>query len=127
MSGMPYPDFLNAVIDDAETDVRAHLDRPNQNFRREGALDGLAACRDQSPADLANLLSKAKRRTEVSQKRREVDYWFWRERELQIGWVLGVMSAGLDIAGHRPPAGYTGRQYLKAADIFGMDQALASP
>lgn len=90
---MPYPDTLNAIIDERESDARGHFVRPNQRIRLEGALDGLSACRGLGPENIAALLDEALRRREQASRGREGAYWFWRERELQIEHVLGVLSA----------------------------------
>jgi hypothetical protein len=101
MTGMPYPDFLNAIIDDGENEVRERFAaKPHQYLRKDGALEGFRICRGKAPEELAAALDEARARRETAQRTRAPDYWFWRERENQIEWVMGVMSAAFYSNGH---------------------------
>jgi hypothetical protein len=118
MSGMPYPDFLNAIIDDGENEVRERFLRPNQKIRLEGALEGFDVCRGKGPEDIAALLDEARERRQRASRDRARDYWFWREREAQIEHVLGVISALLYSNGLPTFGDVFTRHLRKAADIL---------
>jgi len=116
---MFYSDFLNAVLDDGEDEVRRTYLRPDQALKRAGALAGFGACRGQCPDATVELLKAAQAETERARRSEAADYWYWRSRELQIGWTLNVLGA----AGFVPvtaPCDVTSRGASKAASILGM-------
>jgi hypothetical protein len=121
---MDYNDFLNAVIDDGQSEVRIRFLQPNQSLRLSGALEGFEACRGLKRSEITQTLDDARLRTRIAMDARASDYWFWRERELQIGWVLSVI--GSVNFGETSPADVstTLRPYLKALDVFGIQNPI---
>ena len=118
--GMPYADFLNAIIDDGEAEVRATYLRPDQALKRDGCLRGFGECRGKTPDELATLLVSASGRCAEALRRRADDYWYWRCRAAQIEWVLNVLSAAEYAHGRRPHIPPTCRGLQKAAGILGI-------
>jgi hypothetical protein len=120
-SGMPYVDFLNAIIDDGQDEVRTEYLRPDQSMKREGALDGFEACRAQQTDQLLTIHRYATERTQWARVERRADYWYWRLYEAQVEWVLNVISAALYANGGTPLIQPTARGLNKAIQILGTE------
>lgn len=112
-------DFLNWIIDDGTDEVRRTYTKPEDSLRLQGALEGFEACRGCSDEELLRLLKEARAKTKESYEaqQREI-YWKYRMYELQIEWVLNVLSAALYLLGERPLLAPTARGALKAAQIL---------
>lgn len=121
-------DLLNAICDDAITEIPLAYPRPDQNNKREGAIAAFEDCRGKSDEEIQALLVQAQvhihartqskplhdRQTDI------INYWYWRMYELQVEWVLNVLSAARAANGLVPLTAYTARGVLKAADILGV-------
>jgi hypothetical protein len=92
--------------------------------KREGAIAGFESCRGKLPEDLVRLYESAHRDSHstasVAVHRNETLRNHWRQRyyELQIEWVLNVLSVGLSrpLLAHLP----TYRGAMKYAEIVGV-------
>jgi hypothetical protein len=125
--GMPYRDFLNAVIDDGIEEVREAYAKPGDAGKRDGAIRGFEECRGREPSELLLLQAEADRAVHDKRVAQAADYWYWRYRALQVGWVLNVLSAAEHAAGREPHVPPTARGMLKAADILGVAEAGPAP
>ena len=121
--GMPSVDFIHAVIDDGQDEVRREYLRPDQAMKRDGALSGFEACRWKRPDQLPAFLEEAKKKTHLARMEQRADYWYWRYYELQVEWVLNVFSAALYTQGYRPLITPTYRGLNKAIEILGRSDA----
>lgn len=113
-------ELLDAIIDDGTTEVPMAYPRPDQRDKREGAIAGFAACRGLDDEDLKRLLAASREATGKAMASNDVRYWWHRMYELQVEWVLNVLSAAMAANGSTPPTGYTARGMLKAADVLGV-------
>jgi len=120
MGGMPYQDFLNAIIDDGIESCREAYAGPADAERREGAIRGFEDCRGKTPAELLALKAEADRAIHDKMLEQAADYWFWRYRSLQVDWTLNVLSAAAHAHGRPAYVAPTARGMLKAADILGV-------
>lgn len=124
--GMPYPDFLNAAIDDALESVREHESRPSRRHFREGAEAGLEACRDLAPAALRRLAeaSEAESRRALTAGRHDeaaiAAHWYSRSRAAQIAWICNIVHAAEDLSGRPTRYPTTVRGVIAAASILGL-------
>jgi len=121
--GMPYVAFLDAVIDDGLDEVRRTYLRPDQALKREGAIDGLNACRGLTAEALLVLRDAAAADVDRHRRERDPRYWYWRLREAQIEWVLNVVNAASYANGlpmNFPP---TAQGMRKAIDVLGLSAA----
>lgn len=116
---MNHNDFLNAIIDDGLEEVRQTYLRVDQHTKRDGAVAGFESCRGLSDEALLQLRERARGEAETARKSKVHSYWFFRMKELQIEWVLNVLSAALYSQGEPVLIPPTGRGLRKAADILG--------
>ena len=120
--GMTRLDFLNATIDDGITEIQQCYLRPDQSSKRSGGIAGLEACRGKYDAELLQLLNHRRNETQKLLLNREnpSDYWYARMYELQVEWVLNVLSAALYSNGIEPVITPTLRGWNKACDILSI-------
>jgi hypothetical protein len=124
---MNYNDALNSIIDDGIEAARNDYSRPDQSQKREGSILGFEECRGLNPSQLAALLAESHAMTMTKHRNQASDYWYWRCRDIEIGWVCNVISAILVINEMRPIINPTARGMLKAADITGVRHEGGSP
>lgn len=117
---MDRQNLLNAIIDDGVTEIPLAYPRPDQKDKREGGIAGFEACRGLDDDGIVSLLAQARDRTAKAMTTTDPGYWHHRMYELQIEWVLNVLSAAATANGMKAPAGYTARGMLKAADVLGI-------
>lgn len=122
--GMPFNDFLNAVLDDGIEEVKVAYAGPGREERRLGAIAGFELFRGQPREALKGIYEEARKDAEVALANRQADYWFWRLRHAQAEWVLNVVNAA-DHA-HRNPVDFppTARGLAKAVDVLGVAPAI---
>ena len=99
---MNYNDALNSIIDDGIEAARNDYSRPDQSQKREGSILGFEECRGLNPSQLAALLAESHAMTMTKHRNQASDYWYWRCRDIEIGWVCNVISAILVINEMRP-------------------------
>jgi hypothetical protein len=116
--GMPYADFLNAVIDDGLDEVRRTYLRPDQAAKRDGAIRGFEECRGLDADALLDLMDRARVETAAKRRAQAPDYWFWRMRESQVEWVLNVVNAANYEHGRPVNFPPTARGMSKAIDVL---------
>jgi hypothetical protein len=116
-------DLLNSVIDDGIEEVRHLYTRPDQKDKHDGAMEGFEACRGLSDSKLLALFKQAQANTLAARAAQAKDYWRVRYKELQVEWVLDVLSAAMLNDGQQPLITPTGRGMKKAADILGVASA----
>lgn len=112
--------FLNAIIDDGIEDIRLNYQRPDQAMKKEGGIAGFSECRGLSDEDLLKLFERAKARRIAAQNSQDHDYWRHRMYELQVEWVLNVLSAAAYNQGLKMLVPPTVRGMTKAGDILGF-------
>ncbi|TAL46453.1 MAG: hypothetical protein EPN91_00235 [Salinibacterium sp.] len=120
---MTYLELLNRICDDGIAEVTVAYADPKDHHKRDGAIDGFTACRGRPIDELLALWTDAHARIarlrDNGDTREETMKTYWRERyrELQIEWVLNVLSVGLPtlLLSHLP----TARAALQYAKITG--------
>ena len=119
---MDYGYFLERVINEGIEAAKSDYTKPEDSLRLAGSIKGFEECRMKAPEELANLLSSA--RTDMARAFTEdaKDYWYWRCREGEIGWVCNIVSAAIRavVGGVSPTCGGA----LKAAEIIGAEGTL---
>jgi hypothetical protein len=113
-------DLLNCIIDDGLAEVRLVYTKPNQQAKREGALDAFERCRGRTDSQLLELLEESRHETMSARLSQADNYWYLRYFELQVAWVLNVLSAAMWARGEVPLIPPTSRALAKAADILGV-------
>jgi len=126
-----YAQLLSRVIYDGIAEVgEAYKDNDDPDgsrfhaAKREGAVAGFEACRDKLPEDLIRLYENARRASHstasvaVHRDENLRAHWHQRYYELQIEWVLNVLSVGMErpLLAHLP----TTRAAMKYAEIVGV-------
>jgi hypothetical protein len=121
---MSHNDLLNAIIDDGLEDVRQTYTNPvyRQRLKQQGAIEGFESCRGKTEEELLQLLQRVKQDTIQAVQPTAPDYWRVRYIELQVEWVLKVLSAARYGQGLSPIPSIPvmGRALRKAADILGV-------
>ena len=123
---MEFNAFLARVIDDGIEAARRDYKRPEQKSKLEGSIEGFEACRDKSPAELADLLQKAHVRAQTAYFRvneKEIsdeEYWKVRCFEAEVEWTCNCVSAILMNEGKPVIVNPTARGVLKAAEVVGV-------
>ena len=113
-------DLLNAIVDDGETSVRSTYVAIDQRAKLEGSLEGFAGCRMLGDDALLELARSAEAEVEEARREQSPRYVRLRWRQLQIDWVLNVLSAAYHAHGRPPLVAPTARGMAKAADILGV-------
>ncbi len=104
---MNYLTLLARIIDDGIAKVRETYADPKEHHKRDGAIEGLEACRGKLPDELVALHAAAEREAELARRiappSDETARAFWRARykALQIEWCCNVVSVGLIASGVR--------------------------
>ena len=111
-------DFLNAIIDDSIYEITISYTHPNQQTKKVGAIAGLEACRGKTDAELLTLRDDALIRTMTARGDDDTNYWWARCYELQVEWVLNVISAVCYTKGLEVLVPVTAKGVLKAIDIL---------
>lgn len=120
---MTEAEFLYFVIEDGMAEARLDYAGPEQRGKLEGALRGFEECRGLDAAGILQLLEQA-RRDEAQARRDEApDFWTWRCRAAEIGWVANVLSAARMNQGLPVLVTPTATGAFKAADILGVRRA----
>lgn len=118
--GMPFNDFLNAVLDDGIEEVKVAYPGHAGEERRRGAIAGFELFRGKGRDELKGIYEDARRDAEVARANRQADYWFWRMRSAQAEWVLNVVNAADHAHGNPTDFTPTARGMFKAADVLGI-------
>ena len=113
-------ELLDAVIDDACTEIPMAYPRPDQRDKRDGGIAGAQSCRGMEDAALLTHLDAATKRSRDAMARRATDYWWHRMFEIQVEWVLNVLSAAAWAHGMPPAMTPTARGLAKAAEVLGV-------
>jgi hypothetical protein len=119
---LEYYEFLSKIINDGIEAAKADYNKPKDEHRLSGSLEGFESCRNKSPDELSTLLLNA--RKEATEKLRHdekvEEYWFHRCKELEIEWVCNCVSAILQNHGLPTLITPTARGVLKAAEVVGV-------
>ncbi len=115
-------DFLTRVIDDGIAAAKADYSEPRQAHKRDGAVAGFEACRDKSPAELGELLTRARRDQMAAFDGPIETYWNRTCFMHEVEWVCNCVSAVLQNEGLPVIITPTARGYMKAASIIGVAQ-----
>jgi len=90
----PYYLFLKQTIDKGIEAAKEDYDNPEQKLYLQGAIAGFEACRDKSPVELLEIHQAASRRASEAYVKRSRRYWYYRCYQMEVEWVLNVLSAG---------------------------------
>jgi len=119
-----HEDLLDRIISDGLAEVREAYAAPEDQHKRDGAIEGFEVCRGKSPTSLVALWAEAER---VGQQlfRDQSDvkiYWRQRYKVLQIEWICNVVSVGLVNSGRPPLLAHlpTARAAVKYAAVVGV-------
>ena len=120
-SGTTYWGLLNATIDGGIAAARADYVRPDQADKLRGSVAGFEACREKDRYELVALWSDAGAKANQCNGNATIygeGYWYWRCYQLEVEWVLNVLSAALrcSMLSHLP----TARGVMRAAEIVGV-------
>lgn len=118
---MDYYEFLNRIIDEGIAAATADYTDPSDKQRLEGSIAGFNACRNLLPEQLVELwtTSGADANYHIS----NVDnYWYYRCFQMEVEWVINVVSAMLVNEGQDPLLAWlpTANGMMKAASIIGI-------
>ena len=116
-------DALNFIVDDGIEAARHDYAKPQDTLKREGAIAGFEECRNREPAKIAVLLLEANERADRAIREDDPQYWYWRSRAAEIGWVVNVLSNIMAAQGWKPIGTMTVRGAMKAAEIIGAAEA----
>ncbi len=117
---MTRQDLLNAIIDDAQYDLRTGLLGRDHRHKLQGGLHGLEECRMLDDGEILSLRRVADADLDRAMERHRPDWMWYRWRVVQIDWVINVLSCA-HVANDRPPLGdHTQRGMDKAVDILGV-------
>lgn len=117
---MTRQDLLNAIVDDAQSDLRMRLLCPDQRDKLEGGLHGLEECRMLDDDGILALRRLADADLDRANEQRLRNWMWYRWRVVQIDWVINVLSGAYIANGRSPLTDPTERGMLKVADILGV-------
>jgi hypothetical protein len=123
---MNYNEFLTRVIDEGIAAATADYTNESDKDQLEGSIAGFNACRDKSPEQLVELWTKAGMDVNNAFGDMEKRYWFFRCYQLEVEWVINVVSAMLMNEGYKPLLAWlpTANGGMKAASILGTQSRL---
>lgn len=117
---MSRQDLLNAIIDDAQYDLRTRLLDHDQRHKLAGGTFGLEECRMLDDDGIIALRRVADADLDRAMEQNRDDWMWYRWRVVQIDWVINVLSCAY-LANGRPPLGdHTQRGMVKVVDILGV-------
>jgi len=119
---MDYNQFLRRIIDEGIAAVTADYTEESDKDRLEGSIAGFNACRDKLPEQLVEIWTKASADVNEAFGDREKKYWWLRCFQLEVEWVINVVSAMLINEGQKPLLAWlpTANGGMKAASILGV-------
>lgn len=99
---MDYNTFLNCTIDEGIKGATADYKDRKDKDHLEGSIAGFEACRNLSPDELRDMFKTAHEYVDSAYRNRVDNYWYFRCYQLEIEWVLNVVSAMLMREGKSP-------------------------
>lgn len=119
---MTYNEFLDRIINDGIAAAKADYTKPEDVERLEGSIAGFEACRNLQPQELVDMFVTAGKYVTETFGDKQSKYWYFRCYQLEVEWVINVVSAILMNQGQSPLLAYlpTSRGVMKAAEIVGV-------
>lgn len=119
---MDYYEFLNRVIDEGIAAATADYTEPDDKQRLEGSIAGFNACRNLLPEQLVEIWTGAGKLVNVAFGDPEENYWYHRCFQMEVEWVINVVSAMLINEGQDALLSWlpTVNGMTKAASIIGV-------
>jgi len=123
---MDYNEFLTRVIDEGIQAATADYTEESDKERLEGSIAGFNACRGMTPEQLVELWTKAGMDVNNAFGDMEKKYWYFRCFQLEVEWVINVVSAILMNEGYKPLLAWlpTANGATKAASIVGVAERI---
>lgn len=126
---MTYNEFLTRIIDEGIAAATADYTDPKDKERLEGSIAGFNACRNQLPEQLIETWSEANKKCNdafcngIYSDENTNTYWYHRCFQLEVEWVINVVSAMLINEGQQPLLAWlpTANGAMKAASILGVN------
>lgn len=118
---MNYTQFLNRIIDDGINAAKADYNKQSDAEKLEGSVAGFEACRNLQLVGLVDLYTTASEYANKAMGDQHDKYWYFRCYQLEVEWVINVVSAMLHTQGHNPLLSWlpTNRGMMKAIEILG--------
>lgn len=119
---MDYYEFLNRVIDEGIAAATADYTEESDKERLEGSIAGFNACRNLLPEQLVETWQKANDDMNNAFHEQKENYWWFRCFQLEVEWVINVVSAMLVNEGQDTLLSWlpTANGAMKAASIIGV-------
>jgi hypothetical protein len=102
---MTYDAFLTEVIDLGIESARRDY-KNDKHDHLEGSIAGFEACRGKTPLELLEVFQEAKEYANNAMMDRVSNYWYFRCYQLEVEWVMNVVSAILVNEGQPPLLSY---------------------
>lgn len=120
---MTYNEFLTRIIDEGITAAIADYTEKSQKQKLEGSIAGFNACRNLSPEKLVDLWHVANADMNNAFLKDTENYWHYRSHQLEVEWVINVISAVMVNEGGIPLLSWlpTVNGMLKASTILGIN------
>ena len=120
---MTYNEFLTRIIDEGIAAATADYTDPKDKERLEGSIAGFNACRNLLPEQLVEAWQTATTDVNVAFREQKINYWYYRCFQLEVEWVINVVSAMLINEGQQPLLAWlpTANGAMKAASILGVN------
>ena len=115
---MNFNKFLNKVIDNGI--AAAKKDYTSNDEKRNGSIAGFDACRDKTHEELLEVWQDSLDYVEEARKERSDNYWWFRCYQLEVEWVLNVVSVVLVNEGQEPLLNWlpTANAYMAADKVL---------
>lgn len=119
---MDYYEFLNRIIDEGIAAATADYTDPSDKQHLDGSIAGFNACRNKLPEQLVETWTEAGKLVNAAFGDPEENYWYHRCYQLEVEWVINVVSAMLVNEGQDPLLAWlpTANGMMKAASIIGI-------
>jgi len=120
---MDYNEFLTRVINEGIEAATADYTDPSDKERLEGSIAGFDACKNLLPEQLVEVWQKATNDMNTAFHEQQEDYWWYRCFQLEVEWVMNVVSAMLVNEGQNALLSWlpTANGAMKAASIIGVN------
>jgi hypothetical protein len=119
---MEYYEFLKRIIDEGIDAAKADYTDPNDKQHLDGSIAGFEACRNKLPEELVQVWTDVSKQVNMAFGDPEENYWYHRCYQLEVEWVINVVSAMLVNEGQDPLLSWlpTANGMMKAASIIGV-------
>ena len=121
---MNYNEFLTRVIDEGIEAAKTDYTNKSDKDYLEGSIAGFEACRNKNPEELIEVWNEANDKYENAFQKQKNNYWWYRCFQLEVEWVINVISAMLVNEGQDSLLSWlpTACAMMKAASIIGVSE-----